>query len=178
MEAAKLNDVAGIDAECGGAARAHLPPSAAIRPGPTKPASPTTSKRTCSISPSTCRKESRLSCQIKVQPELDGLVVRVPASNSEIGAVGSSTASTRSKHMAVIDAASDANSEQALIETDARRHRRRPCGPLLGVRARPRGCEGLRHRQSRQARRPVRRALSRESRSTTSRRFRSLPVRS
>ena len=57
---------------------------------------------------------------------------------------------------------------------DRRRdHRRRAGRPVCGVRARPRRHQGARHRHPRQARRPMRRALSRKSRSTT---FPGLPI--
>ncbi|HXF54600.1 MAG TPA: 2Fe-2S iron-sulfur cluster-binding protein [Hyphomicrobiaceae bacterium] len=78
MEAAKLNRVPGIEAECGGAcacATCHVYVDAAWR------------ERTGEASPMEqdmldfafeVREESRLSCQIKVSEALDGLVVQVP----------------------------------------------------------------------------------------------------
>lgn len=78
MEAAKLNDVAGIDAECGGAcacATCHVYVDAAWVD---KTGTPETIEEDMLDFAFDVRKESRLSCQIKVTPELDGLVVRVP----------------------------------------------------------------------------------------------------
>ena len=78
MEAAKLNDVAGIDAECGGAcacATCHV----YVDPAWTeKTGKPNDIEEDMLDFAFDVRKESRLSCQIKVTPELDGLVVRVP----------------------------------------------------------------------------------------------------
>jgi len=78
MEAAKLNRVPGIEAECGGAcacATCHVYVDADWR------------EKTGEASPMEqdmldfafeVREESRLSCQIKVSEALDGLVVQVP----------------------------------------------------------------------------------------------------
>jgi 2Fe-2S ferredoxin len=78
MEAAKLNDVAGIDAECGGAcacATCHV----YVDPAWTdKTGKPNDIEEDMLDFAFDVRKESRLSCQIKVTPELDGLIVRVP----------------------------------------------------------------------------------------------------
>jgi len=72
MEAAKLNDVPGIEAECGGAcacATCHVYVDDAWREKTGTPAQ----------MEEDMLETSRLSCQIKLTPELDGLVVRVPA---------------------------------------------------------------------------------------------------
>jgi 2Fe-2S ferredoxin len=78
MEAAKLNDVPGIDAECGGAcacATCHV----YVDPAWTdKTGKPNDIEEDMLDFAFDVRKESRLSCQIKVQSELDGLIVRVP----------------------------------------------------------------------------------------------------
>jgi 2Fe-2S ferredoxin len=79
MEAAKLNDIAGIEAECGGAcacATCHVYIDAAWVEKTGKPASMEEDMLDFAFD---VRKESRLSCQIKVTPELDGLTMRVPA---------------------------------------------------------------------------------------------------
>ncbi len=79
MEAAKLNDVPGIEAECGGACacatcHVYVEPDWVEKTG--KPADIEEDMLDFAFD---VRKESRLSCQIKVTPELDGLTVRVPA---------------------------------------------------------------------------------------------------
>lgn len=79
MEAAKLNDIAGIEAECGGACacatcHVYVDPAWVEKTG--KPANIEEDMLDFAFD---VRKESRLSCQIKVTPELDGLTVRVPA---------------------------------------------------------------------------------------------------
>jgi 2Fe-2S ferredoxin len=79
MEAAKLNDVPGIEAECGGAcacATCHVYVDAAWVEKTGKPADIEEDMLYFAFD---VRKESRLSCQIKVTPELDGLTMRVPA---------------------------------------------------------------------------------------------------
>jgi 2Fe-2S ferredoxin len=79
MEAAKLNDVPGIEAECGGAcacATCHVYVDAAWVEATGKPAEMEEDMLDFAFD---VRKESRLSCQIKVTPALDGLTVRVPA---------------------------------------------------------------------------------------------------
>lgn len=78
MEAARQNNVDGIVADCGGGAlcsTCHVYVSAEWMDvvGPPSP----TEEMMLDIAPG--RGEgSRLSCQINVTPELDGLVVRVP----------------------------------------------------------------------------------------------------
>lgn len=79
MEAAKLNDIAGIEAECGGACacatcHVYVDPEWVEKTG-----TPTDIEEDMLDFAFDVRKESRLSCQIKVTPELDGLTVRVPA---------------------------------------------------------------------------------------------------
>jgi 2Fe-2S ferredoxin len=79
MEAAKLNSVPGIEAECGGAcacATCHVYVEEAWRDKTGKPAQMEEDMLDFAFD---VRDSSRLSCQIKLTPELDGLVVRVPA---------------------------------------------------------------------------------------------------
>lgn len=78
MEAAKLNDIAGIEAECGGAcacATCHVYIDAAWREQAGKPAAMEEDMLDFAFD---VREESRLACQIKVTAALDGLVVKVP----------------------------------------------------------------------------------------------------
>jgi ferredoxin, 2Fe-2S len=78
MEAARLNKIAGIEAECGGAcscATCHVYVDAAWAPKTGKAAAMEEDMLDFAFD---VRPESRLSCQIKVTPELDGLVLRVP----------------------------------------------------------------------------------------------------
>lgn len=79
MEAAKLNDIPGIEAECGGAcacATCHVYVDAAWREKTGKPAEMEEDMLDFAFD---VREESRLACQIKVSDALDGLVLRVPA---------------------------------------------------------------------------------------------------
>jgi 2Fe-2S ferredoxin len=79
MEAAKLNSVPGIDAECGGAcacATCHVYVDEAWRE---KTGTPSQMEEDMLDFAFDVRASSRLSCQIKLKPELDGIVVRVPA---------------------------------------------------------------------------------------------------
>jgi 2Fe-2S ferredoxin len=79
MEAAKLHNVPGIEAECGGAcacATCHVYVDAAWRDKVGKAAAMEEDMLDFAFD---VRAESRLSCQIKVTPALDGLVLRVPA---------------------------------------------------------------------------------------------------
>jgi len=79
MEAAKMADVPGIDAECGGAcacATCHVYVDADWRD---KTGAPSDMEEDMLDFAFDVREESRLSCQIKVTPALDGLVLRVPA---------------------------------------------------------------------------------------------------
>ena len=78
MEAAKLNDIPGIEAECGGAcacATCHVYIDAAWREKVGKPADMEEDMLDFAFD---VREESRLACQIKVTAALDGLVVKVP----------------------------------------------------------------------------------------------------
>jgi 2Fe-2S ferredoxin len=79
MEAAKLNDVPGIEAECGGACacatcHVYIEPDWIEKTG--RPADIEEDMLDFAFD---VRKESRLSCQIKITADLDGLTVRVPA---------------------------------------------------------------------------------------------------
>ncbi|MDO9382914.1 MAG: 2Fe-2S iron-sulfur cluster-binding protein [Hyphomicrobiaceae bacterium] len=79
MEAAKQSDVAGIDAECGGScacATCHVYVDAAWREKVGKAANMEEDMLDFAFD---VREESRLSCQIRITLELDGLIVRVPA---------------------------------------------------------------------------------------------------
>jgi ferredoxin, 2Fe-2S len=78
MEAAKLNLVPGVEAECGGAcacATCHVYVDEAWRE---RTGTPSQMEEDMLDFAFDVREESRLSCQIKVTPDLDGLVVRVP----------------------------------------------------------------------------------------------------
>lgn len=79
MESAKMNDVPGIEAECGGAcacATCHVYVDDAWRDKTGKPSQMEEDMLDFAFD---VRESSRLSCQIKLTPELDGLIVRVPA---------------------------------------------------------------------------------------------------
>ncbi len=79
MEAAKLNTVPGIDAECGGAcacATCHVYVDEAWQAKTGKPSAMEEDMLDFAFD---VQEASRLSCQIKVTADLDGLVVRVPA---------------------------------------------------------------------------------------------------
>ncbi len=79
MEAAKLNNIPGIEAECGGAcacATCHVYVDAAWRE---KTGSPAEMEEDMLDFAFDVREESRLCCQIKVSSNLDGLILRVPA---------------------------------------------------------------------------------------------------
>jgi 2Fe-2S ferredoxin len=79
MEAAKQNDVAGIEAECGGScacATCHVYVDEAWRDKVGKAQNMEEDMLDFAFD---VREESRLSCQIRITPELDGLIVRVPA---------------------------------------------------------------------------------------------------
>ncbi|MDX2306863.1 MAG: 2Fe-2S iron-sulfur cluster-binding protein [Hyphomicrobium sp.] len=79
MEAAKTNDIPGIDAECGGAcacATCHVYVDQAWTAATGKASDMEEDMLDFAFD---VRPESRLSCQIKVSGALDGLVVRVPA---------------------------------------------------------------------------------------------------
>ncbi len=79
MEAAKINQIAGIEAECGGAcacATCHVYVDPAWKE---KTGGPEEMEEDMLDFAFDVRDESRLSCQIKVTNDLDGLVLRVPA---------------------------------------------------------------------------------------------------
>jgi 2Fe-2S ferredoxin len=79
MEAAKYHSVPGVEAECGGAcacATCHVYVDEAWREKTGKPSQMEEDMLDFAFD---VRDQSRLSCQIKITPELDGLVVRVPA---------------------------------------------------------------------------------------------------
>lgn len=79
MEAAKLHNIPGVEAECGGAcacATCHVYVDDAWRAKTGKPSEMEEDMLDFAFD---VREESRLSCQIKVTQEMDGLVVRVPA---------------------------------------------------------------------------------------------------
>jgi 2Fe-2S ferredoxin len=79
MEAAKMADVPGIDAECGGAcacATCHVYVDTGWRE---KTGAPSDMEEDMLDFAFDVREESRLCCQIKVTAALDGLVLRVPA---------------------------------------------------------------------------------------------------
>lgn len=79
MEAAKMNLVPGIEAECGGAcacATCHVYVEEAWREKAGKPSEMEEDMLDFAFD---VREASRLSCQIRVTEALDGLVVRVPA---------------------------------------------------------------------------------------------------
>jgi 2Fe-2S ferredoxin len=78
MEAAIKNNVPGIEAECGGAcacATCHVYVEEAWL---SATGAPQPMEADMLDFASEVRTNSRLSCQIKVKPELDGLVVRTP----------------------------------------------------------------------------------------------------
>src|SRR4029079_13265455 len=79
MEGAVKNNVPGIEAECGGAcacATCHVYVDEAWRD---KTGAPSQMEEDMLDFAFDGRESSVLSCQIKLTPELDGLVVRVPA---------------------------------------------------------------------------------------------------
>lgn len=79
MEAAKMNDIEGIEAECGGAcacATCHVYVDEAWRAATGKPAEMEEDMLDFAFD---VRDGSRLCCQIKITQALDGLIVRVPA---------------------------------------------------------------------------------------------------
>lgn len=78
MEAAKLNLVAGIEAECGGACACATCHVYVGEEWKEKTGSPSEMEEDMLDFAFDVRETSRLSCQIKVSDELDGLVVTVP----------------------------------------------------------------------------------------------------
>lgn len=80
MEAARLNSVPGIEADCGGAcacATCHVYVADEWCPVVGGPSGDEQDMLQCSNDPN---ESSRLSCQIRVTEALDGLVVRLPQS--------------------------------------------------------------------------------------------------
>ena len=78
MEAAVKNQITGITAECGGAcacATCHVYVDDAWKE---KTGEPSEMEEDMLDFAFDVRPTSRLSCQIKVRPELDGLIVRIP----------------------------------------------------------------------------------------------------
>jgi 2Fe-2S ferredoxin len=80
MEGAKRNNVPGIDADCGGGCscatcHVYVDPAWQARVGGRLPIENATIEFAENV-----EGHSRLSCQIKVSDELDGLVVRMPES--------------------------------------------------------------------------------------------------
>lgn len=79
MEAAKKNDIPGIEAECGGACacatcHVYVDPEWKDKAG-----APEEMEEDMLDFAFDVRPESRLCCQIKITDELDGMVVRIPA---------------------------------------------------------------------------------------------------
>ena len=80
MQAAMSAEVPGIIADCGGqcsCATCHGYVDAAWIDQLPKPASDESDMLQCVLDP---RDNSRLTCQIKVTPEMDGMVIRLPES--------------------------------------------------------------------------------------------------
>ena len=80
MEGARKNNIPGIDADCGGGCscatcHVYVDPAWQSRVGARNPIEEATLEFAENVEPN-----SRLSCQIKVTDELDGLVVRTPES--------------------------------------------------------------------------------------------------
>ena len=80
MEGAVKNNIPGIDADCGGAcacATCHVYVDAAFTE---KVGKPSAMEQSMLDFAENVEENSRLSCQIKVSDDLDGLVVRMPES--------------------------------------------------------------------------------------------------
>jgi 2Fe-2S ferredoxin len=80
MELAKKNNVPGIDADCGGACscgtcHVYIDPAWQARVGGRNALEDATIEFASDVAPN-----SRLSCQMRITVNLDGLVVRLPAS--------------------------------------------------------------------------------------------------
>ncbi len=78
MEAAKLEDVPGIEAECGGACACATCHVYVDETWTDKTGGPADMEEDMLDFAFDVREQSRLSCQMKVTEDLDGLVVRVP----------------------------------------------------------------------------------------------------
>ncbi|MFT3930685.1 MAG: 2Fe-2S iron-sulfur cluster-binding protein [Spongiibacteraceae bacterium] len=79
MQAALNNSVRGIIGDCGGACscatcHVYVDPAWLDKTGPRSEAEESLLEEVCDV-----QTNSRLSCQIQVSPDLDGLVVRLPA---------------------------------------------------------------------------------------------------
>jgi 2Fe-2S ferredoxin len=80
MEGAVNNSIPGIDADCGGqcacaTCHVYVDPAWAERTG-----TPNAIEQSMLEFTDGLTRQSRLSCQIKVSPELEGLIVRLPKS--------------------------------------------------------------------------------------------------
>jgi 2Fe-2S ferredoxin len=80
MQGAKFNDVPGIDADCGGGCacatcHVYIDPAWQARVGGRTSMEDATIQAAEDVEPN-----SRLSCQIEVAEDLDGLIVRMPPS--------------------------------------------------------------------------------------------------
>ena len=81
MEGAVKNNIPGIDADCGGALRLRDLPRLCRRwPGRTRPGRPSAMEESMLDFAENVEPNSRLSCQIRVTDDLDGLTVRMPES--------------------------------------------------------------------------------------------------
>ena len=80
MEAAIRNAIPGIEAECGGACACATCHVYVNETWIDKTGKASSMEESMLDFASDVEPTSRLSCQIKVRPELDGLVVRIPAS--------------------------------------------------------------------------------------------------
>jgi 2Fe-2S ferredoxin len=81
MEGARQSRVSGIDADCGGGCscgtcHVYVDPAWQARVGARNPIEDATIEFAENVLPN-----SRLSCQIRVTEELDGLIVRIPESH-------------------------------------------------------------------------------------------------
>ena len=80
MEGAKRNEIRGIDADCGGGCscgtcHVYIDPLWQARVGPRNALEEATIEFASGVKPN-----SRLSCQVRITEDLDGLVVRLPES--------------------------------------------------------------------------------------------------
>jgi 2Fe-2S ferredoxin len=83
MQGATLNGIDGIEGECGGScgcATCHVYVDEAFLSKLDAPRENEEEMLECTVSPR--ESNSRLGCQIKVTPELDGIVVRMPEAQS------------------------------------------------------------------------------------------------
>ena len=79
MQGAKMNGIPGIDADCGGGCscatcHVYVDPAWTARVGARNPIEDATIEFADNVAPN-----SRLACQIQVSDALDGLLVRMPA---------------------------------------------------------------------------------------------------